>query len=97
MQPQEINSENNNYTLQPLTFHNFTIQTVGINGIQRYCCNCANGNRTVGCCSHVAAAIYYLSHARYLSRIINPAEVLNILFDFEGAQPVIEEDSDDDD
>ena len=53
--------------------------------------------KTVGCCSHIAAVIYYLSHSRYLSRIINPAEVLNKLSDFEGAQPVIEEDSDDDD
>ena len=32
------------------------------------------GNRTVGCCSHVAAIIYHLSHGRYLSRIYRPDE-----------------------
>lgn len=58
--------------------------SVGIQGIKGYCCNCANGNRTVGCCSHLAAIIYNLSYGRYLSRIIRPAEMLSTLFDFEG-------------
>ncbi|GBP69737.1 hypothetical protein EVAR_48764_1 [Eumeta japonica] len=44
------------------------------NSILRYCCDCPNGERTVGCCSHVAAIIYYLSYGRYLSRIVRPAE-----------------------
>ncbi|EZA62071.1 hypothetical protein X777_06965, partial [Ooceraea biroi] len=48
----------------------------GYSGISRYCCECPNGNRTVGCCSHVAAVIYYLVHARYLSKIVRPAEKL---------------------
>ncbi|CAD6225194.1 GSCOCG00011826001-RA-CDS, partial [Cotesia congregata] len=34
------------------------------NSIQRYCCDCPNGNRKVGCCSYVAAIIYYLSYGR---------------------------------
>lgn len=38
----------------------------GVSGISRYSCDCANGRRTVGCCSHIAAVIYYLAHARYL-------------------------------
>lgn len=67
-----------------------------MDGIKRYCCNCANGNRTIGCCSHIAAVIYYLSYGRYLSKIIRPAEVLTKLFHFEEVQPVIEEDSDED-
>lgn len=67
-----------------------------MDGIKRYCCNCANGNRTIGCCSHIAAVIYYLSYGRYLSKIIRPAEVLTKLFHFEEVQPVIEEDIDED-
>ncbi|XP_058809857.1 uncharacterized protein LOC131675049 [Phymastichus coffea] len=70
--------------------------TYGIKGVKRYCCNCANGNRTVDCCSHVASIIYYLSHARYLSRILKPAEHLTHLFDIDNIVPVIDEDSDED-
>ena len=51
-----------------------------INAIKGYCCNCANGLRTVGCCSHVAALMYHLSHGRYLSDVIRPAEILTNLF-----------------
>lgn len=65
-------------------------------GIKRYCCECANGNRTVGCCSHVAAIIYYISHARYLSRIVRPAEILSNIFNQVEVAPVINEDSDED-
>lgn len=68
----------------------------GINGISRYCCDCANGRRTVGCCSHVAAIIYYLSHARYLSKIVKPAEILSRIFNNTGHYVVINEDSDED-
>ncbi|XP_043478186.1 uncharacterized protein LOC122508731 [Leptopilina heterotoma] len=31
---------------------------IGVSGIRRYACECANGRRTVGCCSHVATVIY---------------------------------------
>lgn len=71
--------------------------SVGINGIKRYCCNCANSNRTIGCCSHIAAIVFYLSHARYLSKILQPAQILTTLFDFEDVTPVIGEDSDKED
>ncbi|XP_058799408.1 uncharacterized protein LOC131668928 [Phymastichus coffea] len=37
-----------------------------------------------GCCCHVAAIIYYLSCARYQSRIFRPAEKLTTLFREEG-------------
>ena len=67
-------------------------------GIRRHCCGCSNGAHTVGCCSHVAApVVYYLSHARYPSRIIRPAEFLTSLFKDRSLVPVIEEDSDDED
>ena len=70
--------------------------SIGRAGIRRYSCECANGTRTVGCCSHVAAVIYYLSRARYLSKIIRPAEILDSLFHDGAVVPVIEEDSDED-
>lgn len=64
--------------------------------IRRYCCDCANGNRTVGCCSHVAAIIYYLSNARYKSHIVRPAEILSNIFSVNDVHVVINEDSDND-
>ncbi|KAL1488652.1 hypothetical protein ABEB36_014452 [Hypothenemus hampei] len=76
-------------------FIDYTSERNGVSGICRYCCDCANGKRTVGCCSHVAAIIYYLSHARYLSRIINPAEILIKMFKTTGFVGV-QEDSDTD-
>ncbi|XP_063620645.1 uncharacterized protein LOC134793052 [Cydia splendana] len=57
-------------------------------------CTCPNGNRTAGCCSHIAAVIYY---ARYISRIIKPAEILTNIFDcFVDNLTVINENSDED-
>ena len=47
--------------------------SIGVAGIERYDNECANGRRTVGCCSHIAAIIHYLSHARYMSKIVRPA------------------------
>ena len=64
--------------------------------IRRYCCECANGKRTVGCCSHVAAVVFYLSHARHLDSIIRPAQILTSLFKDGAIIPIIEEDSDED-
>ncbi|XP_008553228.3 uncharacterized protein LOC103575255 [Microplitis demolitor] len=65
------------------------------NSILRYCCDCPNCKRTVGCCSHVAAIIYYLSYGRYLSRIVRPAEVLTKLFATQSVPIVINYNSDD--
>ena len=70
--------------------------TIGKAGILRYTCECANGLRTIGCCSHVAAITYYLTHARYLSRIVRPAEALIKLFNVEKINPVINDNSDED-
>lgn len=36
-------------------------------------CTCKNGARTVGCCSHSACIIYYLSHGMYMEYQKNPA------------------------
>jgi len=65
-------------------------------GVTHYACECANGRRTVGYCSHIAAIIYYLSHARYLAKIFKPAEILSDLFEKNNLIPVIESDSDND-
>lgn len=67
-----------------------------ITGIERYCCECPNGMRTVGCCAHVACVIYYLSYARYQSKILRPADFLTKIFSKEEVYPVIEENSEDD-
>lgn len=69
-------------------------ESIGLAGIRRHACECANGKRTVGCCSHIAAIICYLSHARYLSDIVRPAEILDALFPDGTIVPVIEENSD---
>ncbi|XP_076246511.1 uncharacterized protein LOC143186687 [Calliopsis andreniformis] len=74
----------------------YTPNSIGVSGIKRYCCECPNGNRTIGCCSHVAAIIYYLSHARYLSTIVRPAKILSKMFHEDPVVPVINEDRDDD-
>ncbi|EFN63236.1 hypothetical protein EAG_14937 [Camponotus floridanus] len=74
----------------------YTCHSVSYSGIRRYVCDCPNGRCTVGCCSHIAAVIYYLSHARYLSKIIRPAEILSHLFTAEEVYPVINDDSDED-
>jgi hypothetical protein len=74
----------------------YTRNSVNAAGILRYVCNCPNGNRTVGCCSHIAAVIYYLSNARYLSNIIRPTEILTKLFNAEEVSSVINNDSDED-
>lgn len=68
----------------------------GPKGVLRHSCECANGLRTIGCCSHVAAIVYYLSYGRYLTKILRPAETLSKLFDKDNVSTVIEEDSDED-
>ena len=67
-----------------------------ISGVKRYCCDCANGRRTVGCCSHIAAILYYLCYARYLAKIVRPAEILSRLFIEEKVNAIVNEDSDED-
>lgn len=77
-------------------FLRYKPNTFGVSGLTHYTCECANGQRTVGCCSHIAAVVYYLSHARYLSKIFKPAEILSDVFKKRNYIPVIESDSDND-
>ena len=40
-------------------FSGYRPNSIGFAGIEKYACECANGRRTVGCCSHIAAIIYH--------------------------------------
>jgi hypothetical protein len=68
-----------------------------VKGIVGYYCECGNGARTVGSCSHIATLIYYLSNLRFAARIVKPAEVLTRLFHHESVDSVIPNDSEEDD
>ncbi|KYN22009.1 hypothetical protein ALC57_05609 [Trachymyrmex cornetzi] len=63
-------------------FLKYKSNSIGVSGVTHYACECANGRGTIGCCPHIAAIIYYniLSHARYLSKIFEPAELLSDIF-----------------
>lgn len=46
--------------------------------IDSWVCSCKVGLRTVGCCSHIASVIYYMSYAKYSTNPIpNPGKRLN--------------------
>ena len=77
-------------------FIGYRPNSIGVAGTERYACECANGRRTVGCCSHILAIIYYLSHVRYLSKIVRPAEIISKLFTQNNMNPIIKEDCDED-
>lgn len=77
-------------------FIHYEPNQTGITAIKGHYCSCPNGYRTVGCCSHIAAVLYYLSNARFKSRIIKPAAILTNIFDYQDVSPIIEEDSDND-
>ena len=71
--------------------------STGLNEIRRHHCECVNAKRTVGCCSHVAVVVYYQSRAHHHTRVMTPAEILNSLFNDNGAAAlVIDENSDED-
>jgi hypothetical protein len=51
-----------------------------LDGIESRYCTCKAGMRTVGCCSHVASIIYFLSYGKYLDHIPNPSSKLTSIF-----------------
>lgn len=64
------------------TFVEYDDKNNGYHSILGYYCNCQVGTRTIGCCSHVASVIYYLSYGRY-QEIEDPANTLsNLLTEF---------------
>ena len=92
----EVQSRHKRQTVYKCLIHYIPGQD-DVDGIHRYSCNCANGNRTVGSCCHIAAVVFYLSHARYLEVIMRPASFLNNLFVNQDVVPVINDDSDEED
>ncbi|RNA23239.1 Cysteinyl-tRNA cytoplasmic [Brachionus plicatilis] len=61
--------------------------------IQGWVCECKVGLRTLGCCSHITAVIYYLSYGKYQSKIDDPGSTLLRLLGIN----VSEDDSEDED
>lgn len=49
------------------------------NAVLGYCCECYNGLRTVGCCSHVMCLIWFTLYSKY-RKIPNPAGFLDNYF-----------------
>ena len=41
------------------TYIEYTPNSTGIECIKRYVCECPNGLRTVGCCSHIATVLFF--------------------------------------
>ena len=46
-------------------------------GLTHHTYECANGKRTVGCCSYINAIVYYLSHAKCLYQDFKQVEILS--------------------
>ncbi|KAL6419499.1 hypothetical protein ACFW04_014694 [Cataglyphis niger] len=74
-------------------FLRYKSNSVHVSDLTHYTCECANEKRSVGCCSHIAAIVYYLSHARYLSKIFKPMDILSKIFKKNNYILVIESDS----
>ncbi len=55
-------------------------QTHTLAGIESWYCTCKAGMRTVGCCSHVASIIFFLSYGKYLDHIPSPSSKLKSIF-----------------
>ena len=57
--------------------------------IKGWYCECKNGARTLGCCCHIAALLYYLAYARHVNHqsLKNPALFLNSIFPKEVHEP----------
>ena len=71
-------------------------KSIGVSGISCYTWECGNGRWTTGCCSNVAAIIYYLFHARYLTKIVRPSGILSHLITENNTDPVMDEDNNED-
>lgn len=58
--------------------------------ITGYYCDCKSGARTVGCCSHVAAVLWYLGYARHQPEPVPTPQsvILDYVIDA-GTRPVV--------
>src|SRR6185437_6519347 len=53
------------------------VEESGADSVVEYCCQCKNGLRTVGCCAHIMAVLWYLGYGRYQPQIPLPATSLD--------------------
>jgi hypothetical protein len=58
----------------------YSLERRDCESIEGWYCTCKNGARTVGCCSHIASIIYYLSYGKNQDSIPEPAGALCLLF-----------------
>lgn len=53
----------------------------GADCVIEYACECKHGLRTVGCCSHIMAKLWFLGLGRHLPQIRGPSKVLDDFFE----------------
>ncbi|CAF1047844.1 unnamed protein product, partial [Brachionus calyciflorus] len=89
-QLKEKNSEKSKHKYKKLTSQEcaesrLVTKLVNLKG---YICSCKSGKRLVGCCTHVATIIYFLSNSKFRPEKYQPAEYLNyILVSFDTLNP----------
>lgn len=66
----------------------------GLEAVIEYCCSCKVGNRTVGCCSHVMALLYFVCFAPRNGGIKEVASHLASMFVENNWNDEVEEDED---
>ena len=67
--------------ISPTTYRYFLrhkLNSIGVAGLTHYACECANGRRTVGCCTHFAAIVHYLSYAKYTVKNKKNSQLLKV-------------------
>ena len=77
----EIQSRHRN-AIKYRSFIKYSPYSNDSNAICSWYCTCLSGSRTIGCCSHIASIVYYLSFARHSSdfSISYPASHLDNFF-----------------
>lgn len=51
-----------------------------VDSLKGWLCSCKSGKRTVGCCSHIATIVYYLSFGKYNQQQERMAGNLSVIF-----------------
>lgn len=70
---------------------------LGRESILQYCCNCKVGSRTVGCCAHVMALIFYICYAPNNGGVNEVAKHLKNVFEENNYEQAHESDFEDSD
>jgi hypothetical protein len=72
------------------TFVKYLPNGLEVSSISGWFCSCKNGRRTIGCCSHVACLIFYLSYGKERDFLKKPSFFSSILV------PQVHDDDEDD-